>query len=470
MPISPPVKITTPFANSGDKATIPATADNVNGRAGYNVGFPPITFTPKVAGGIPPWGADFNGIFFEITQALQYLEAGGSFPFDGTWAAAVGGYPVGALVSRSDNSGLWRNTVANNTTNPESGGTGWQPEDAGATSITMTNANVTLTALQAARSIIIITGTLTANLQLIFPTYVKQWQVINNTTGNFSITCKTASGNGVVISRVASIVGDGTNIASANSNISIPGVIGESRNASMSIASASATGSFSAESLIVGESLSGQVYRLTGISPSINLATTGAGGMDTGLAPASGYVALYVIYNPTTNTVAMLARDATAARQAEVYGGANMPAGFTASALVAVVRTNASRQFTPFVMFGRSVSFAANAIFTNSAAQAPSPTALGLSAVVPPNAVSCSGILNIGSTAAGLISMYVGVIAASFAGQQGIAATGTQTSPGITGSFVDLPIPLTAPAQIAYTASTSAGTMSATLSITGYKF
>ncbi|WAX22804.1 hypothetical protein MAJJADAN_00042 [Pseudomonas phage Amjad_SA] len=220
MSISPPDKITVPFATSGIKAAIPGNADPVDGRAGYDQGFPAINFQPKVAGGIPPWGEDFNGIFFEITQALQFLEAGGSFPFDGTWATAVGGYPVGALVSRSDNSGLWRNTVANNTTDPESGGTGWQPEDAGATSVTMTNANVTLTALQAARPVIIITGALTANLQLIFPAYVKQWQVINNTTGNFSITCKTASGSGVGVigSTVRSIVGDGANIVSSASN------------------------------------------------------------------------------------------------------------------------------------------------------------------------------------------------------------------------------------------------------------
>lgn len=214
MPISTPDQIVTPWAEAGLKDTIPQTADPVNGRAGYDQGFPAINMIPKAAGGIPPFGQDFNGIFYDLTVAMQYLQAGGSFPFDGTWATAVGGYPIGALVSRSDNSGLWRNTVANNTSNPESGGAGWQPEDAGATSVTMTSSNVTLTALQAARSMIIITGALTANLQLIFPTYVKQWLVINNTTGAFTITCKTAAGTGLVAPQGASssFYGDGTNI------------------------------------------------------------------------------------------------------------------------------------------------------------------------------------------------------------------------------------------------------------------
>lgn len=217
MPISTPDKIITPWATSGLKDDIPENADPINGRAGFDLGFPPINLTPKTAGGIPPFGQDFNGIFFDVTQAIQFLQAGGSFPYDGVWAAAVGGYPIGALVSRTDNQGLWRNTVANNLTDPEAGGAGWQPEGSGATSITMTSSNVTLTPLQAASGMIIITGTLTANLQLIFPAYVKQWLVLNNTSGAFSITCKTASGTGVTAAQSSStlIYGDGANIGAS---------------------------------------------------------------------------------------------------------------------------------------------------------------------------------------------------------------------------------------------------------------
>ena len=131
MPISAPDKIITPWATSGLKATIPETADPVLGRAGYDQGFPAINMTPKTAGGIPPFGQDFNGIFLDVTKALQFMQAGGTFPYDSTWATEVGGYPAGALVSRTDNQGLWRNTVANNLTDPEAGGAGWQPEGSG---------------------------------------------------------------------------------------------------------------------------------------------------------------------------------------------------------------------------------------------------------------------------------------------------------------------------------------------------
>jgi hypothetical protein len=219
MSISPPTKITVPFATSGLKNPIPANTNNVTGNAGYDAGFGSINMTPKTAGGIPPFGQDFNGIFFDITTALQFLEAGGSFPFDSAFATAVGGYPIGALVSRSDSSGLWRNTVANNTANPETAGTGWQPEDAGVTSITMTNANVTLTRLQSAMSMISISGALTANLQLILPVYLKQWLIINNCTGAFTITVKTAAGSGAVSvpNSSQSVFCDGTNIVAGSS-------------------------------------------------------------------------------------------------------------------------------------------------------------------------------------------------------------------------------------------------------------
>jgi len=103
-------------------------------------------------------------------------------------------------------------------TDPESVGAvaaGWVMDfTTGATVIAMTGSNVTLTALQYGKPIIIITGLLTANLNLIFPVVVGQWTVINNTTGAFTITTKTAAGTGVVVGQgTASLVyGDGANV------------------------------------------------------------------------------------------------------------------------------------------------------------------------------------------------------------------------------------------------------------------
>lgn len=77
----------------------------------------------------------------------------------------------------------------------------------------LTNANVTLTAAQYGCGIINLTGTLTGNINIVFPTTGK-WIVANNTSGNFSITCKTAAGTGVVVTQGKSNIlsGDGTNI------------------------------------------------------------------------------------------------------------------------------------------------------------------------------------------------------------------------------------------------------------------
>ncbi|HHA3806998.1 TPA: hypothetical protein ACOCPI_004353, partial [Yersinia enterocolitica] len=117
----------------------------------------------------------------------------------------------------------------------------------------------------------------------------------------------------------------------------LTGVVGTSRNAKMSVTSVSATATFTADELIVQTSIGGRQYKLTSFSKTINLATTGVGGMDTGTVPANGFVALYAIYNPTTQISALLAVNASSVVAPEVYGGSNMPAGYTASALVSVL-------------------------------------------------------------------------------------------------------------------------------------
>lgn len=224
MSVSIPDKIPVPWATGGLKNTIPAASNPLTGLAGYDQGFTAINMTPKTAGGIPPFGQDFNGIFFAVTEALRYLETGALFPYDGAFATTVGGYPLGALLQRTDGYGLWRNTSADNTTDPEAFGAGWAPEGSGITSVAMSNVNVTLTALQAARNIVIITGALVADLNLVLPTYQRQWTVVNRATGIFSVTVKTASGSGVAIpSGSASVVyGDGIDIRTSLPGTAIP--------------------------------------------------------------------------------------------------------------------------------------------------------------------------------------------------------------------------------------------------------
>lgn len=170
----------------------------------------------------------------------------------------------------------------------------------------------------------------------------------------------------------------------------IPGVVGQARNVRMSVTAASATATLTADEVIVESALGGLRYCLSSLSKSINLATTGAGGMDTGTAPVSGAVGVYLIYNPTlalsSTNPALLAVNATSVRAPEVYGGANMPSGYTASALVGVYPTNASSQFPILFMEDRHVSGLTTQVLSTSTTQA-SLAAISMT-LVPLNAVA----------------------------------------------------------------------------------
>ncbi|WP_261534710.1 glycine-rich domain-containing protein [Burkholderia multivorans] len=215
-----PTLVPLPFAANGTKNTIPEASQIgiTPGAASLNDGFPPLTFTPIAAGGVPPAGADFNGILNLITQSIRWAHAGGRYAFSSTFAADanVGGYPAGAVIMSADQQGSWLSLNDNNTDNPDSGpGTKWVPSHAyGVTAITgLASSNVTLTPAQAMKPKITLAGTLTANVQVIFPAWTRDWTVVNNTTGSFTVTAKTASGTGVALAAGQQrITGDGTNI------------------------------------------------------------------------------------------------------------------------------------------------------------------------------------------------------------------------------------------------------------------
>jgi len=129
MSIVEPSKIPVPFADSGLKSTIPQAANNTTGKAGFDKGFPERTMLPKASGGIPPSGMDFNGILYDITSAIRYMQAGGKPTYDAAFAAAIGGYPSGAVLIGDDGVSVFQNAVAGNETDPNSGGAGWTRPD-----------------------------------------------------------------------------------------------------------------------------------------------------------------------------------------------------------------------------------------------------------------------------------------------------------------------------------------------------
>lgn len=206
-------------------------------------------------------------------------------------------------------------------------------------------------------------------------------------------------------------------------------VVGDHRNMIMSVPAASATGSMTADTVIVVVTLGGQAYAIPSFNKTINLATTGAGGMDTGTAPVSGYVAIYAIYNPTTSVSALLATNATATVATEVYGGANMPAGYIASGLLTVLPTNASGQFPAVLVSGREVTILPT-ITTTQGSNNTAYTSLSLVTTVPRNARKVGGyVIHSGSSSGSLLASFLSG-AASGVGEKAFAATNSVINGG----------------------------------------
>lgn len=125
-----PSKFLIPFANSagaGYIRTIPLASQIgvTDGAASLTDGFPPLNFLAVGAGGVPPFGQDFNGLLKQITQWSRWQGAGGLVTWDSALSTAIGGYPKGALVASTTAGHVWLCTVENNTTNPDAGGAGW---------------------------------------------------------------------------------------------------------------------------------------------------------------------------------------------------------------------------------------------------------------------------------------------------------------------------------------------------------
>jgi hypothetical protein len=125
-----PTKFSIPFASSasgGNIRTIPVTTADPTA-ASLTLGFPPDCFLPITAGGVPPNGADFNGIINQMTAWNQWQGAGSPAPaYDSVFSSAIGGYPAGAVLSNASIIGyFWISLVDSNTTDPDTGGAGWQ--------------------------------------------------------------------------------------------------------------------------------------------------------------------------------------------------------------------------------------------------------------------------------------------------------------------------------------------------------
>lgn len=122
------------------------------------------------------------------------------------------------LIGDGDQSGIWGQTTNNNL------GTLIEQAIAGVVSITMADANYTLTSYngvsdEARNQVIVATGTNTAQRDIIAPLAEKTYLVKNSTTGGYAIRIKGSSGSAVTIPNgiIAQVYCDGTNFYNANS-------------------------------------------------------------------------------------------------------------------------------------------------------------------------------------------------------------------------------------------------------------
>jgi hypothetical protein len=127
-----PIKIPVTWATGapGGDITYPVPTPSqitiTPGRASWTDGFVPANFLPSGSGGIPPFGADFNGVFAQLSQWVRWQNAGGPVFYDGTFSSAIGGYPKWTTLANASTPGkFWTSTVENNASDPDTGGSNW---------------------------------------------------------------------------------------------------------------------------------------------------------------------------------------------------------------------------------------------------------------------------------------------------------------------------------------------------------
>lgn len=167
--------------------------------------------------------------------------------------------------------------------------------------------------------------------------------------------------------------------------------VGAMRNLRISLPVAASVATVTADQLIVEQPGVAQ-YKLSNLNLSLDLTTVGAGGMDTGIAPASGSVGIYVIYNPELRVAKLLGINATSSSVPDVYAGTSMPAGYSASALVSVWQTDANRLMNTGIQHQRSISIAQTIVLENGLSMLPTP--ISLASVVPRNAKTVGGYVH----------------------------------------------------------------------------
>lgn len=242
-------------------------------------------------------------------------------------------------------------------------------------------------------------------------------------------------------------------------------VFGGVRNLKASLATAGTSLTFTADAIVVKSALNGISTLLTSYSQALSLAAgTGAGKMDTGTAPASGYVAVYATWGPGVGA-GIVGQNATSAAASEQYSGANLPAGVTETQLIGVWPTNASSQFMIGLQRDRRFSWVGISALSSAITHS-SLTSLSIASSVPQNAVEIMGQLQMTSSTAGSALVMSVAADANGIGQQAVSTL----AGGSVGTYGNFDISILTPQTIYYLATSAAGTPSFVIYISAYSF
>lgn len=191
--------------------------------ASYDLGVYQLEIADSVDGGV---GAKSNAPLLSLANRTAYLkqhldaiEAGTFVPtgFALLASPAFTGTPTAPTQAAGDNSTkLATDAFVQTTVN-------------GNVAVSIAgSATTTLTQAQYGPAIITLTGAVTGNKAVVFPNITGHWQVLNNSTGAFTVTLKTAAGTGVVLTNGMSsnIYCDGTNVTLQQTDFISPALTG----------------------------------------------------------------------------------------------------------------------------------------------------------------------------------------------------------------------------------------------------
>lgn len=235
------------------------------------------------------------------------------------------------------------------------------------------------------------------------------------------------------------------------------------------ITTASATATFTADEIVVKAGLGGKSRILSAFNQSIDLTVTGIGGMVGGAATAGGYVAIYAAVKDD-GTRGIFGVNATAVVAPEV--AASPPATYTQTALLTVLPTVSTSQFTAGSFVEDGFVWIPDNVFYTSATQQASLFTRDLSAVVPLNAKRGDFSTTISSSSA-TVSVLTG-LAGSAAVTAGIGIGEKRcalTSAAIAGAGFQAHfpnIPIITPQTGFYRCTVAGGTMSFSITCSGY--